>query len=114
MCIVPTPAAAIPAVRAGDGDAAARVTAEVRAAVAGLPNVRVELFSGLAVAFATGLQVAVERGADVIVNTDADNQYDASDIPALIRAGGFRIEELSAGYQSWPRLLTYVSRGGAR
>jgi SAM-dependent methyltransferase len=36
------------------------------------------------------------------------------DIPALIRAGGFRIEELSAGYLSRPRLLTYVYRGSAR
>jgi glycosyltransferase involved in cell wall biosynthesis len=32
----------------------------------------------------TGLRTAVERGADVIVNTDADNQYYAGDIPALL------------------------------
>jgi glycosyltransferase involved in cell wall biosynthesis len=38
---------------------------------------------GLAAAFMTGLQACVARGADVIVNTDADNQYNASDIPAL-------------------------------
>ena len=36
------------------------------------------------------------------------------DIPALIRAGGFRIEEMDAGYLSRPRLLTYVYRGWAR
>ncbi len=38
---------------------------------------------GLARAFMTGLEVALSRGADVIVNTDADNQYDATAIPAL-------------------------------
>jgi glycosyltransferase involved in cell wall biosynthesis len=40
---------------------------------------------GLARAFTAGLVAAVERGADVIVNTDADNQYDARDIPNLVR-----------------------------
>ena len=36
-------------------------------------------------AFTTGLEACLKRGADVIVNTDADNQYNAADIPALIR-----------------------------
>jgi ubiquinone/menaquinone biosynthesis C-methylase UbiE len=36
------------------------------------------------------------------------------DIPGLIRAGGFTIGELSAGYLSRPRLLTYVYKGWAR
>lgn len=40
---------------------------------------------GLARAFTTGLEACLKRGADVIVNTDADNQYNAADIPALIR-----------------------------
>lgn len=39
---------------------------------------------GLARAFMTGLDAALERGADVIVNTDADNQHCADDIPALV------------------------------
>jgi glycosyltransferase involved in cell wall biosynthesis len=39
---------------------------------------------GLARAFMTGLHACLERGADVIVNTDADNQYHAGDIPALV------------------------------
>ena len=39
---------------------------------------------GLARAFLAGLNAAVKLGADVIVNTDADNQYMAADIPALI------------------------------
>lgn len=33
---------------------------------------------GLARAFMTGIESALKLGADVIVNTDADNQYDAS------------------------------------
>ncbi len=39
---------------------------------------------GLARAFAAGLDAALKLGADVIVNTDADNQYPASEIPRLI------------------------------
>jgi glycosyltransferase involved in cell wall biosynthesis len=39
---------------------------------------------GLARAFAAGLERALQLGADVIVNTDADNQYCAGDIGALI------------------------------
>lgn len=38
---------------------------------------------GLARAFSAGLEAAVRAGADVIVNTDADNQYCADDIPKL-------------------------------
>jgi len=38
---------------------------------------------GLASAFMTGLDACLRLGADVIVNTDADNQYHAGDIPAL-------------------------------
>jgi glycosyltransferase involved in cell wall biosynthesis len=40
---------------------------------------------GLAKAFMAGLEAALKRGADVIVNTDADNQYDASCIPTLVQ-----------------------------
>lgn len=39
---------------------------------------------GLAHAFMTGLDASLAHGADVIVNTDADNQYNADDIPALV------------------------------
>ncbi len=46
--------------------------------------VRLPVHRGLAVAFATGISEALRRGADVIVNTDADNQYDARDIPKLV------------------------------
>lgn len=39
---------------------------------------------GLAKAFITGIEACISLGADVIVNTDADNQYNADDIPALV------------------------------
>jgi glycosyltransferase involved in cell wall biosynthesis len=40
---------------------------------------------GLAEGFKAGLDACVSLGADIIVNTDADNQYNAGDIPALIQ-----------------------------
>lgn len=39
---------------------------------------------GLARAFMTGITASLKQGADVIVNTDADNQYNADDIPSLV------------------------------
>src|SRR5262245_1315926 len=39
---------------------------------------------GLAAAFQAGIDASLKLGADVIVNTDADNQYDARDIPNLV------------------------------
>jgi glycosyltransferase involved in cell wall biosynthesis len=39
---------------------------------------------GLASAFQAGLDACLKLGADVIVNTDADNQYSATGIPALV------------------------------
>jgi glycosyltransferase involved in cell wall biosynthesis len=39
---------------------------------------------GLAKGFMAGLEACLKAGADIIVNTDADNQYCAEDIPALI------------------------------
>jgi glycosyltransferase involved in cell wall biosynthesis len=46
--------------------------------------VRLTNNKGLASAFQAGLDAALKLGADVIVNTDADNQYDARDIPKLV------------------------------
>ena len=40
---------------------------------------------GLAKAFMAGLEASLKAGADIIVNTDADNQYCADDIPYLIQ-----------------------------
>ena len=39
---------------------------------------------GLAKGFMAGLDMCLKLGADVIVNTDADNQYDARDIATLV------------------------------
>ena len=39
---------------------------------------------GLARTYLAGLDSCIQLGADVIVNTDADNQYAAADIPALV------------------------------
>jgi glycosyltransferase involved in cell wall biosynthesis len=46
--------------------------------------VRLHHHMGLARAFAAGLDASLGLGADVIVNTDADDQYDARDIPTLL------------------------------
>jgi glycosyltransferase involved in cell wall biosynthesis len=40
---------------------------------------------GLAKAFMTGIETALALGADLIVNTDADNQYDATCIQELLQ-----------------------------
>lgn len=46
--------------------------------------VRMKRNSGLAKVFMAGLDACLALGADVIVNTDADNQYCADDIPKLV------------------------------
>lgn len=40
---------------------------------------------GLAAAFQAGVDACLKLGADYIVNTDADNQYDAGAIPSLVK-----------------------------
>ena len=46
--------------------------------------VRLTSNKGLAQAFQAGLDASLKLGADVIVNTDADNQYNAGDISKLV------------------------------
>src|SRR4029079_18882175 len=46
--------------------------------------VRLTNNKGLAAGFQAGLDASLKLGADVVVNTDADNQYDARDIPKLV------------------------------
>ncbi len=46
--------------------------------------VRLTNNKGLAAAFQAGVDACLKLGADAIVNTDADNQYDANDIPKLL------------------------------
>jgi glycosyltransferase involved in cell wall biosynthesis len=52
---------------------------------------------GLARAFMAGLDACVKLGADVIVNTDADNQYHAGDIPLLTKPVLTRKADLVVG-----------------
>ncbi len=40
---------------------------------------------GLSAAFVAGIDAALRLGADVIVNTDADNQYNAADVARLVQ-----------------------------
>jgi glycosyltransferase involved in cell wall biosynthesis len=85
--------------------------------------VRLTNNKGLASAFQAGLDAGLKLGADVIVNTDADNQYNGSDIPRLVApilAGradmvvGDRqthtIEHFSAAKKSLQRLGSWVVR----
>ena len=59
-------------------------TAEI-ARAAGVDHlVRLPRNTGLANAFLCGMEAALAAGADIIINTDADNQYRAADIPRLI------------------------------
>jgi glycosyltransferase involved in cell wall biosynthesis len=47
--------------------------------------IRLQQHQGLGRAFINGLEACLRLGADVIVNTDADNQYSAEDIPNLLQ-----------------------------
>jgi glycosyltransferase involved in cell wall biosynthesis len=46
--------------------------------------IRLAAHSGLAHSFVAGIEACLRNGADLIVNTDADNQYNADDIQLLI------------------------------
>lgn len=59
---------------------------------------------GLAKGFMAGITWCLELGADVIVNTDADNQYSASDIPKLVKP----ILEGRADYVIGARPITQI------
>ena len=59
-------------------------TAEVAHASGADAVLRLPTHQGLARAFVAGLEASLRRGADIVVNTDADNQYEAADIAALI------------------------------
>lgn len=73
--------------------------------------VRFTRHKGLAAAFTAGLDAAVRAGADFIVNTDADNQYAAADIPRLVAPliageadiviGDRNIRDIA--HMSWPK-----------
>ncbi|HEY8901363.1 MAG TPA: glycosyltransferase family 2 protein [Chthoniobacterales bacterium] len=63
----------------GSADRTSQVAAEL-----GVDHVIDRPHLGLARTFMSGIEACLARGADIIVNTDADNQYEASDIPKLI------------------------------
>ncbi len=76
--------------------------------------VRLPYHMGLARGFAAGLEACLARGADIIINTDADNQYVAADMPRLLEpilAGeaqivvGDRGVATHAGFSPLKRLL---------
>jgi glycosyltransferase involved in cell wall biosynthesis len=62
--------------RDGTGDVARRCGAD--------HVVRLRRNKGLAAAFMAGIDASLKAGADFIVNTDADNQYAAHEIPRLL------------------------------
>lgn len=64
-------------------DGSSDATAEV-ARAHGVDHVIRRPHEGLARTFMAGIEACLAHGADVIVNTDADNQYYAGDIPALV------------------------------
>ena len=65
-------------------DFSSDATADVARAAGADHLVRLSHRTGLAGAFAAGLDACLKLGADLIVNTDADNQYEAGDIPRLV------------------------------
>ena len=65
-------------------DGSSDETAEVAKAHGVDAVVKLTQNKGLAVAFQVGLDAALQLGADVIVNTAADNQYSAANIPNLV------------------------------
>lgn len=65
----------------GSADSTSRIAKEI-----GVHHViRLPQNQGLAKAFMAGLTESINLGADIVVNTDADNQYCADDIPSLIQ-----------------------------
>lgn len=59
---------------------------------------------GLASAFMTGIHTCINLGADIIVNTDADNQYDATCISDLIKPILSRKAEIVIGARQTDRI----------
>jgi glycosyltransferase involved in cell wall biosynthesis len=81
--------------------------------------VRFNSNKGLAVAFQAGIDAALKLGADVIVNTDADNQYRASDIPRLVAPIVAHQADLVVGVrpvrdmEDFSRLKKFLQRWGS-
>ena len=63
--------------------------------------------SGLAAGFVAGLEASLKAGADIIVNTDADNQYNAADIPRLIEPILARRADIVVGDRGVARMASF-------
>lgn len=80
---------------------------------------RINPHRGLATGFRSGLDAALHLGADIIVNTDADNQYNADDIQALIepiltgKADMVVGDRRVATHQGFSPLKRYLQRLGS-
>ncbi|MBC7894896.1 MAG: glycosyltransferase family 2 protein [Cytophagaceae bacterium] len=72
-------------------------TSEVARALGAKHVVTFERNRGLAAAFMAGLDASTRAGADIIVNTDADNQYQGSDIARLVAPILARQSEIVVG-----------------
>lgn len=95
-------------------------TAEVALAHGADHVVRHERTLGLSRAYLTGITTALRRGASIIVHTDADGQYDAGDIPALIAPVMAGVADLVVGSRPvddlahFSRLKRWLQRFGSR
>ena len=95
-------------------------TAEVARAHGADHVVSLPRHQGLARAFLVGLEACLKAGADIIVNTDADNQYCADDIPKLIAPILARKADIVIGarpiaqIQHFSPLKKYLQRLGSR
>ena len=71
---------------------------------------------GLASAFKVGLGKALQRGADIIVNTDADMQYDQTEISALVQPIIKREADMVLGsrFKGWIESMPFRKKLGNR
>ena len=65
-------------------DGSSDATADAARKAGATHVVQLKSHRGLSAAFVAGIDAALRLGADVIVNTDADNQYNAADIARLV------------------------------
>lgn len=74
--------------------------------------VQFERNRGLAAAFRAGIEESLRQGADIIVNTDADNQYQASDIATIVAPIVSRHAEMVVGDRGVGELphFSYIKR----
>src|SRR5207237_8333454 len=64
---------------------------------------------GLARAFVAGIEASLAAGADIIVNTDADNQYCAHDIPKLKQPTHDGSDALATGARPVAKITQFSS-----